>query len=63
MGNYELTTADLAVAIETTVAMIHDCKESEVKERLIKHLDILLTAQAERASRVFVSSDLDPLII
>lgn len=63
MDNYELTTAELAVAIETTVAMIDSCKKSEVKERLIKHLDILLTAQAERASRVFISPDLDPLIV
>lgn len=63
MGNYELTTAELAVAIEAIVMMIDSCKRSEVKERLIKHLDILLTAQAERASRVCISPDLDPLII
>jgi hypothetical protein len=63
MGNYELTTAELAVVIEATVTMIDNCKESEVKERLIKHLDTLLTAQAERASRVCISPDLDPLIV
>lgn len=58
MGNCEL-----AVAIETTVTMIDSCKESEVKERLFKHLDMLLTAQAERASRMVVPLDLDPLIV